>query len=1162
MPDLNFPSFAGGEIAPAFYGRTDQESYFVSAKSLHNTIASQTGPGIGRGGSMFVGRTKNDGRALLIPFQFNEEQAYVLELGDRYGRVYRNRGQVLEATLTITGISKANPAVVTVDHRLTKGKTVRISGASGMTEVNDNLYLVDHVLGSAKNISNILRGSPARMTLSPGHGFVGGEDVFIESVGGMTQLNDRTFVLVPVSDRTLAITDATAANPVVITVSGTSHGLDIGDTVLIEDISGMTQLNNRRFTIGANYSTPVNVSAVTKANPGVVTTAAPHGFRHGDTVTFTSIGGMTELNGNFYTAERIISASNVLDGNFEGLHFQAGSAPILIVSQAHGWSNGDRVYCSGFGFAVELNGREFTVSNATTDTFALAESDSSTVSRPPIGYQPFKDVYIDDTGTVGLVSATTFKLNVDTTGYTSFTSGGNVKKLNANKFELTGEDGTGHTPYIANGSASRVVVDDFYLKDENALTHEAYTTGGTAKAVNRTQIKLQDLNGVNVNSTGYGSFTGTANLDAIHEFATPYAAADLFDADGIPLVQYAQSADYLFLAHPAYAPHQITREGHADWDCTEFINEEGPFLDENLGDTTIYVETGSALTPGAVVSLTASRPLWSESHIGAMWELRLKDGASSPIWVTDEAFALGDEVMSGDLFYRCTQAGTSGTEAPTHDIGEAYDGGSASTNCKWRYIHNGRGRLIVTGFVSSTQVVGTVISELPKGLVGVPNATGRWKEGAWSAAQGFPRSVALHEGRLVWGGTLREPLALDFSSTESLFYYNPIEPDGTVIRSSAFRRVLDGDNPIRWMRSTEKGLIVGTLAGEWVVGTEGVTQGFGPDTAVARQFSANGAAAIQPVRNGDSLLYPQRARKRLRDITFSIDQQKLVTSDRNLRADHIANAGIIATVYAEEPHRVTWNLLQDGTLAGLTYNREPGAQVSAWHHHVIGGSFGDGAAVVESIATIPGPDETTDDLYLVVKRSINGNTVRYVEYLTRPLDYGEDIKNGVYMDSAVSYSGSPITNVTGLSHLEGETVDVLADGIYLQAEVSGGGFTLETAASVITAGLYVPRWIETVYLESAPGDTIQTKAQTKRVRAVQIEVVESAKAWCGTSEDEMDQMVFDEFYTGDVPRRYTGFVEETISDDYGRRKFIRIEQREPYPFFVASITARFEVSNE
>lgn len=1153
MPDLTFPSFNGGEVAPSFYGSTHQDTYFVSAKALHNYIASQTGPAIGRGGTVYTAVTRNGGKVLLVPFQFNEEQAYVAEFGDGYIRFYKDRGQINEDALTITGISQANPAVVTVNHNLTKGRHIRITGVAGMTEVNGRSFMVDHVLGSGVNITALARSSPAKITLAGGHGFVGGERVFVESVGGMTEVNNRTFELVEVESGIYSITGVTQANPAVVTISQ-SHTLASGDAVVIRDVAGMTALNNRRFTVAPKYSSTVNVSAVTKANPGVVTTGTNHGYDVGDRVLLESLGGMTQLNNREFTVGRSLQSGTTITA-LTG--FGAG-APVGVFIDSHGYSTGDIVYIAAIGYATQLLGRTFTITVQDSDNFTLNGTDINTVSKGPAFFPGF---YLES-GTVNRVDKNKFTLvGEDTTNHTTYTSGGTSKERFLNQFELSGENSTGYGAYTGGGTATEVEANQFYLLNENALKHTAYTSGGTVKAVSKTSLKLNTLAGSGVDSSGYSAYSADGAISAVHEIASPYDIDDLFDDDEIPLLQFAQSADFLFLAHPLYPPMQLTRYGHADWEISEFINEEGPFLDENLGDTTIYVETSQGLGVGATVTLHASAPLFEQQHIGAMWEIRLKDDATTPIWTSATAFTLGAEVLSNDLFYRCTDAGTSGTEAPSHDVGEAYDGASISSNCKWLYIHNGRGIVIITGFTNSQTVTATVIAELPAGTEGATNATGRWKEGAWSDSQGFPRSVALHESRLVWGGTTQEPLALDFSNTESLFYYNPVEADGTVVRSSAFRRILDGDNPIRWMKSTEKGLIIGTLAGEWVVGTEGVTQGFGPDTAVARQFSANGAAAIQPIRNGDSLLYPQRSRKRMRDITFSIDQQKLVTSDRNLRADHIALEGICDIAYAEEPHRVTWCRLSDGKIVGLTYNREPGAQVSAWHNHKIAGSFGDGDAIVESIAVIPGPDETTDDLWLSVKRTIDGNTVRYIEWMARPLDYGEPIEDGIFTDSTISYSGSPITTVTGLDHLEGQEVTVLADGLVFEHTVEDGAITLETAASKIHVGLYALRYIETAFLESAPGDSLNTKAQTKRVASVQIEVIESAKGWIGTDPDYMDQMVFDEFYTEDCPRRYTGFVEETINDDYARRKNVRFEQREPYPSMITSITARFEVSS-
>lgn len=378
MPDITFPSLSGGEIAPAYYGRTDQDSYFISAKALYNTIASQTGPGVGRGGTMYVATTKDGGKVLLVPFQFNEEQAYILEFGEGYMRVYRNRAQVSEDALTITGATQANPVVLTVNHSLPPDRTVLIAGVVGMTQLNGNYYLTESVLAAAKNISAATRTNPVRITLDAAHGYVGGELVFIEAVGGMTELNDRTFELVAVINAEYTITDITQANPAVVTVTGV-HGLIDGDVTLIRNVVGMTQLNNRRFVISPVYSATVNVSAVTKANPGVVTTATPHGFNHGDFVLLENLGGMTQLNDREFQIGRSIQSAKTLNWIYEAANGKLG----IHTTAAHGYSTGHRVYFTGVGHAVELNGNEYTITVIDTTNFELDGTNHADFTKGP-----------------------------------------------------------------------------------------------------------------------------------------------------------------------------------------------------------------------------------------------------------------------------------------------------------------------------------------------------------------------------------------------------------------------------------------------------------------------------------------------------------------------------------------------------------------------------------------------------------------------------------------------------------------------------------------------------------------------------------------------------------------------------------------------------------
>lgn len=137
-------SFSGGEIAPAVYGRVDQVKYATGLRTCRNFFIGRHGGAFNRPGTGFVAEVKNSAKAVrLIPFVFNPDQTYVLEFGDLYMRVYRNGGQVLETAKTITGITQANPAVVTsVAHGFANGQEVFLKGVVGMTEVNQRNFKV------------------------------------------------------------------------------------------------------------------------------------------------------------------------------------------------------------------------------------------------------------------------------------------------------------------------------------------------------------------------------------------------------------------------------------------------------------------------------------------------------------------------------------------------------------------------------------------------------------------------------------------------------------------------------------------------------------------------------------------------------------------------------------------------------------------------------------------------------------------------------------------------------------------------------------------------------------------------------------------------------------------------------------------------------------
>lgn len=160
---LNQPSMAAGEIAPDLYGRVDQELYYIGLRKARNFIIRQYGGSSNRMGTYFTAEAKdNSHKTRLIPFQFNDQQTYALEFGHNYMRVIKGGAEVLESATVknITGITKANPAVVTsAAHGFSNGNDVYITGVLGMTEINQRSYRVANVTANTFELNDYSGGT-------------------------------------------------------------------------------------------------------------------------------------------------------------------------------------------------------------------------------------------------------------------------------------------------------------------------------------------------------------------------------------------------------------------------------------------------------------------------------------------------------------------------------------------------------------------------------------------------------------------------------------------------------------------------------------------------------------------------------------------------------------------------------------------------------------------------------------------------------------------------------------------------------------------------------------------------------------------------------------------------------------------------------------------
>ena len=422
---------------------------------------------------------------------------------------------------------------------------------------------------------------------------------------------------------------------------------------------------------------------------------------------------------------------------------------------------------------------------------------------------------------------------------------------------------------------------------------------------------------------------------------------------------------------------------------------------------------------------------------------------------------------------------------------------------------------------------------------------------ALSGSNNRPSVVSFFEQRLVFGNTNNNPQTLFFSKNGDYDNFTVgTNDDDALIYTIASNQV----NAIRFLSATRV-LTVGTSGGEYVL-TSTNDGPVTPTTTLIRKYSNYGTAQIEPVQVADVTLFVQRGKRKVREFKFvgDVNTGGYSAPDMTILAEHVTEGGLVQMAYQQEPDSVVWCIREDGTLLGLTYRREE--EVVAWHKHVIGGTFSSGQAVVESIATLP-TDTGEDELFMIVKRTINSVTKRYIEKM-KVFDFGDDATTAFFVDSGLSYSGSATTTLSGLYHLEGETLQVLGNGATHPDEtVSGGGITLDYSSTKAAVGFGYDSTMQTLRIESGSVDGT-SQGKPKRVHGITVRFFETVGAEVGNDSGEVDRIFFRDssmdmdtavpMFTGDKDIEFPGGF-----DDDDR---VYIKQGQPLPLTVLAFYPR------
>lgn len=473
----------------------------------------------------------------------------------------------------------------------------------------------------------------------------------------------------------------------------------------------------------------------------------------------------------------------------------------------------------------------------------------------------------------------------------------------------------------------------------------------------------------------------------------------------------------------------------------------------------------------------------------------------------------------------------------------------------WRIKHTTEwGDVTITslGSPAATVANATVNNDLDGS--GTPAAA--WRKAAWDGVEGYPGAVAFYEQRLDFAGSAEDPQALWGSVAGDYEDMAPSAADGTVTDANAFTYILAGQqvNAIRWL---EPGLnlVGGTTGGTWRVRSSATDEPITPTSINARLENNYGAANIQPVTVGQALIYVQRMQKKVRELLYDYGTDAWDSKDLTIRAEHITGTGdgIVDMAFQMEPDPIIWCVRADGQLLGCTYDRLE--KVVAWHRHTTSGASG----LFESVCTVPG--DTRDEVWVVVNRTIGEATVRYVEYFQQP--YVTQTEQ-YFVDCGLTGSfGSPVTTVSGLTHLAGETVQVLADGAVQSEKVvsSGGSITLDIAAEEVHVGLGFDAVLNTVRIEPGLDQTVQ--GQTKRIHKVILRVYNSPKAGIDVGpsstqkETTFGRVPADEMDS--PPALVTEDIEVLFPGDYEKPGEVYIKSSQPVGLTILALIAELNI---
>lgn len=627
------------------------------------------------------------------------------------------------------------------------------------------------------------------------------------------------------------------------------------------------------------------------------------------------------------------------------------------------------------------------------------------------------------------------------------------------------------------------------------------------------------------------------------ELATPYSAAMLGD------LSYVQGADTMFLAHPNVPIYRLRRSTNSSWALapapfiTEPFDEVGvkPAATLSLGSTGAGAGVNATTNAATFMPADVGRELWAGTGVAVITSyvsatavvVQIKGAFDAASW------AAGSWTLKGSPQTTITPSAKEYV-GDTITLTLAASGWRTEDIGKWVRLNGGLVQITSLGGTDAqgvaldpTKVAKAKIQKALTATVGVQANAWSLESSVWGGANGYPGAITLHEQRLVCGGSPGFPQTIWMSRTGEYLNFEIGTGDDDAM---AFTVSSNQINPIVHLGQIQT-LVALTYGGEFTL-TGGVEKAITPTNIQVKNQSVYGCNGVRPLRIGNELYFVQRASRKVRAMAYKYETDAFGSPDMTVLSEHITRSGIVDMAYQQEPESILWMVRADGKMATITVDRD---------QDVIGPSRQTTDGFFEAVASLP--VDSGETVWVIVRRTVNGATVRYLERV--------DV-NAYTHASITGTSTAGSDTWTGLGHLEGKTVDVVADGVVMPQEVvTGGKITLDRTAMAVEIGLPYTTTIVTLTPEIS-GPTGSAQGGQMRISEVTLRFLDTIG--CKINGGVVSFRNFGPAVLDNPLQPYTGDHRlENLGWDRGEAQ-LTITQDQPLPFHLLAVIKGFQTS--